>query len=167
MSAGGMAVDENAFFVFAPQPQAGREHLFDDGGDRDLRAEIVTGDRDGHTARVRSGCQLAEHRWLERAPPAAVNEQCERRHRVVVLGPEQIEGLALRGAIGEAEFGVARRRAVGRRRALPARENLRMFGHPAAIVVFGFVIDGQHGVVLGWPKRKLPGFAPSANIVIC
>src|SRR5450631_269013 len=73
-----------------------------------------------------------------------MNEQSERRHRVVVLGGKQIDGLARRGAVGETEFGVLRGFAISHRLALPARKNLRMFGHPAAVVVFLFVIDRWH-----------------------
>src|SRR5262245_55795089 len=57
---------------------------------------------------------------------------------------EQIDGLARRRAIGEAEFGapgLLRLGAVGGGVALPAGENLRMIGNAGAIVVLGFVID--------------------------
>lgn len=148
MSAGGMAVHEDALAPLTPQEQTGAAHLLDDGGDRDLRTEIVTGNRDADAARIRPGRRLAEHRRIERAPPAAVNEQSQRRHLVVVFCRKQVDGLARRGAVTQAEFGAARGFAIGRRLALPARENLRMLGHPGAVIVFGFVVDRRHGALL-------------------
>ena len=63
---------------------------------------------------------------------------------VVILGREQVDGLPRRRSVGDAELGASRAAcAIGRRFALPARENLRMLGHPAAIVVFYFVVDGH------------------------
>ncbi len=107
-----------------------------------VRAKIVAGDCNRDAARIRAGRQLGKHRRLERAPPAAVNEHGERR-LVVVLGGKQIDGLAQRGTVGHCELGIARRRAVGRPLALPAGENLRVFRHAGAVVVFNLVVDGH------------------------
>ena len=71
--------------------------------------------------------------------------------RLARLRQEQIDELPRRIAVGQAELGAPVFERVGAivfRFARPAGENLRMFRHAGAIVVFGFVVDGGH--------RRLP-----------
>src|SRR5262245_50649668 len=84
---------------------------------------------------------------LERAPVAAVNEQ-HQRWRARTGRMEQVDDLARRRPIGEAEFRTGGRLGpagrlgpIGGGLARPAGENLRMFGNAGAVVVFGFEID--------------------------
>ena len=149
MPAGGMPIDANALAPLAPQHQAGGPQLRDDIGDRDMRAEIISGDGHRDAARIRAGRQLGKHRRIERTPPAAVDKHGE-RCLVVVLGRKQIDGLAQRGAVSHREPGVVRGRAVGRPVALPAGENLRMVRHAGAVVVFNLVVDRQHQLPAGF-----------------
>src|SRR5262245_52823239 len=54
MSAGRMTVDADALTPLAPEGQASAAHLFDDVGNRTMRAKIVTHNRDRYPARIRS-----------------------------------------------------------------------------------------------------------------
>src|SRR5690242_17098420 len=89
---------------------------------------------------------MAKNRGLERTPPAAMNE--DRQRRVLVpLGQEQIDRLPRRAAIGQAELGTAVFEHLGPiklRFSRPAGKNLGMFGHAGAIVIFNFVVDRGH-----------------------
>ena len=92
MTAGGMAVDQNALTGALPEEQAGVPHLLDDVRDRHCRAQVVTRHRDADAAGIEAARHLAELRGFQRFPVAAVNEQCERR--LFLCGrPEQIEEL--------------------------------------------------------------------------
>jgi hypothetical protein len=147
MASGRVAVHHDAAREPAPQEQARLSHLVDDAGDRDVRAEIVAGDRDRHAVAVEPLRHVAELAGLERAPVAAMDEQRERRV-AAALRVEQVDGLARRRPIGEAEIGPSRGLgglAIGGRVALPAREDLRMLGDARAIVVFGLIV-GRHVV---------------------
>ncbi len=101
-----MAVDQHAPAEPLPQERAGAAHLLDDVGDADDRAQIVAGDRDGDAVGVQAARHLAEHRRIERAPPAAVDEQRERRV-LARFRQEQVEVLPRRIAVGQAELGAA------------------------------------------------------------
>src|SRR5262249_27481330 len=109
------------------------------------RAKIVAGHGDVDAERVEALRHLAELRWLERAPPATVNEHRERRIGMMITAGEKIVVLPRAVAIfdGELRTLAARLLAIGRRIAIPARENLGMLLHPAAIVVFLLVVDGH------------------------
>src|SRR4029079_14904494 len=95
--------------------------------------------------RVHAARHLAEARRFERAPIAAVHEQCERAG-VVATWPEQIEGLARRGAVLQSDLGAAVLPGfitIARALALPTLEDLRMLGHPGAVVVLDLPINGH------------------------
>jgi hypothetical protein len=117
------------------------------------RAEIVTGDRDGDAVRVGSARHLAERFRRQSPPPAAVDEQRERR--VLVLGRKVVDDLPRRGAVGNIELS-ARRAAVIRRLALPAREDFRMLRDAGAVVVFLLQID-RHGSLLRRRRMRQQG----------
>ena len=155
MPADGMAVDHDALAVKLPQEQTGCSHLLDDGGDAHRRAEIVADHRDTHAVRVRALGHLVEHRGVERAPPAAVNEHGERG--VGAAGGKQVDGLARRGTVADTQFGAERGRTIGRSLALPAREDLRMLGNAAAIVVFNFVVDDHAGFPHQYGRHLVAG----------
>ena len=146
MAAGGMAADHDALAEPLPEKEAGLLRLLDDFGDRHLRHQIVARHRDGDAVRVHAARQLAEHRGLERAPVAAVNEQRERRVGAAALGRENVDDLARRRTKFQAELGAAvglGLLAIGRGVALPALEDFRMLRHPGAVVVFNLVVDGH------------------------
>ena len=152
MPAGGMADDEHRPIKQLPQGQASAAHLLDDVGDGDDRAQVITRNRDRDAVRVQAARHVAEHRRIERAPIAAMDEQRQRR-RGAGLRMEQIEILPRRVAVSQAELGAARFERVGAIKlgvARPAGENLRMLRHAGAIVIFGFVVDCRH--------RRLPAF---------
>src|ERR1700733_16244506 len=156
-----MTVNEYAAAEPLPQKSAGAVHLLDNLGDADIRAEIVAGHRHGNAARIQSARHLAEERRIERAPPAAMNEQRERRI-FAGLRQEQVDILPRRIAIGEAKLGAAGFERVGAiilSFPCPAGKNLRMFRHAGAIVVFGFVVDGGHRRLLADYARKIAACA--------
>ncbi len=146
MAAGRMADKKHRPIVALPHEHAGAADLLDDVGDGDIRAQIVAGDRDNDAVRVEAARHLAEHRGIERAPPAAMDENRKRR-RLARRRKEQIDDLPRRIAVGQAKLGAPgfeRLGAIIFAFAYPAGENLRMFRHAGAIVVFDFVIDGGH-----------------------
>jgi hypothetical protein len=73
-------------------------HLRDDFSDAHNWTEIVAGHRDGNAAPIRPARHLAEHRGIERTPPAAVDENRKRR---IFAGrrKEQVDRLARRIAV--------------------------------------------------------------------
>jgi hypothetical protein len=93
MSARGVAVDHHALTRAQPQEQACVPDLLDDFGDGHLRTEVVAHDRDRHVVRIEPARHMAEQRWVERAPVAAMNEQRERR-RNRVGSRKQVDELA-------------------------------------------------------------------------
>src|SRR5262245_10444541 len=147
MATSGMAVDENALAPPAPQRQAGRAHLLNDVGDRYCRTKVVTDHRNAHAAPIRARRHLRERCWLERAPPATMDEH-GKRGLVIVFGREKIHRPPRRRTIRNPKFCVVGRRTISRALALPARKNFRMLGDAGAVVVFDFIVDG-HAVSLG------------------
>src|SRR5690242_439195 len=146
VAAGRMSVDHHAAAEATPEIEACAAHLLDDDRDRNLRAEIVAGDRNGDAACVEPRRHMTEHRGLERSPVAAVHEYGEGSMRAA-FGTEEIERLARGRTIDDAEFGPPGRRgsgAVARRLALPAGEDAHVLRYPSPIVVLGFEI-GPHG----------------------
>ena len=90
---------------------------------------------------------LAEQRWVERAPVAAMDEQRERR-RDIGARRKQIDELARRRSVTQSKLGTPLLHGFGAivlGLARPACEDFRVFGHAGAVVVFGFVVDG-HGI---------------------
>ena len=90
-----------------------------------------------------------------------MDEQRERR-RGVRPRREQVDELAQRGAVAQAELGAALLHGFGAvvlGLARPARKNLRMLGHARAVVVFGLVI-GRHAVL---PRSSLYHLLPSGG----
>ncbi len=65
MSAGGVAVHENAFAEAIPQEQARALHLRDDVGDADVGAEIVACKRNRHAVRIQPAGERGEALRLE------------------------------------------------------------------------------------------------------
>src|SRR6185437_3705766 len=106
----------------------------------------IAGNRDAYATRIWPGGHLREHRRIERTPPATVNEHCKRR-LVVATGWKKIDCPAHRRAIRNPQFGVMRTRTIGRSFACPPYEDLRMFRHAGAIVVFDFVISGHDSLL--------------------
>src|SRR6185312_7533202 len=149
-------IDHDALAVTAPQRQAGRAHLFDDGGNAHVRDEIVAGDGNRDAVRVGADRGLTEHRGIERAPPSAVNEHRERR--LAAAGSrENVDCLPGRRAVSDGQFGAGSRLAIGLGLTRPTRENLRVFGNAATVVVFLFIVDRRHGV--------FPAFALDAKAI--
>ena len=113
--------------------------------DRHLRDKVVAGDRDGDAVRVHAPRHVAEARRVERAPVAAVDEQRKRRVALPPFGENRsIYCRAVEPKL-HANLGAALglgRRGRPRRRAASV-ENLRMLGHPGAVVVFDLVVDGH------------------------
>jgi hypothetical protein len=72
-----------------------------------------------------------------------MNEHGKRRVGFCALAGKQVDGLARRGAVGDAQFRARRRSSIGIGLALPAREDFRMLRHAGAVVVLFFVIDGH------------------------
>ena len=76
-----------------------------------------------------------------------MHEQGERRVPGRV-GKEEVDLLALTGAVSEAQLGILlglRALAIGRRLARPARENVGVLRHARAIVVFDVIVD-RHAI---------------------
>jgi hypothetical protein len=139
-----MAEHHDALFVFAPQEQTHRTHLLGDGGDRDIGTQVVAGDCDGDAVRVRTRGNLAELARMQRAPPAAVDEQrqrCAIIGRAVIPRRENIDELPLARSVFQSEFGLGRRLAVRFGVAVPARENIDVLRHAGPVVVFLLVVD--------------------------
>ena len=113
MPAGGMAEHHHALLALAPQEQAGRAQLIDDGGDGHLRAQIVAGNGDGDAARIEARGHVAVAGRMMRAPVAAMNENGEGAKARAGFGREKIDDLARRRPVRETQFGLRRRRAIG------------------------------------------------------
>ena len=104
MPAGRVAVDQHPLPEALPQEHAGAPDLLDDVADGDDRTQIIARHRDGDAAAVEAARHVAEIRWIERAPIAAMDED-RQRSRLARLRQEEIERLPRRVAIGEAELG--------------------------------------------------------------
>ena len=174
MAAGGMAVDHHALAGALPEKQQRVPHLLDDVVDRDLRAEIVAGDRDRDAVGVEPARHVAEQRRIERAPIAAMDEQSQRR-LADFAGGEQVDELARRRAVVQPELGAAllhRLPAVILGLSRPAREDLRVLRHPRAVVVLGLVVDRRHSrlpIRQDWASAARSArarFVPAANRVM-
>src|SRR5689334_24892867 len=167
MPARRMAIHQEGLTESAPEKQARRPHLIDDGRNRHLRAEVVARHRDGDAARIEPRRHVAEHGGLERAPIAAVDEERERA-RAAAGAMEQIDDLARAAAVGEAELGALLRGgalAVGRGLARPAGKNLRMLRHPCPVVVLDFVIHSRHAPPpLEWAECAIGATAATAPV---
>ncbi len=141
-----MAENEQPLVESLPQKHASTAHLLDDDADADIGTEIVANHGDADAMGVGAARHLAEHRTIERPPPAAVNEQRERR-LATRIRQEQIQRLAGRITIGQPKLGAAaleRVDAIEFAFAHPAREDLLMIRHAGAVVIFGFIVDGGH-----------------------
>src|SRR5262249_50089191 len=148
----------------APQIKTCLAHLTNDLGDVHLRREVVAGDRNRYAARVEPARQVAEGRRLERTPIAAVNEQRERRGGGTGRR-KQIDRLPRCRAVADAQFGAPYCGclvAVGRRLGNPSGEDLRMFRHPDADVVFDLVID-SHAALTSGSKAALEDLVVSLD----
>ena len=62
-----------------PEECAGAADLFDDVGNADIWAQIISHQRDRDAARVYSARDIAVEGGIERTPPAAMDENRERR----------------------------------------------------------------------------------------
>jgi hypothetical protein len=143
MSAGGVAVEHHALTGAQPHEQAGAPDLIDDLGDGHLRAEIVADDRDRHAVGIEPARHVAEQRWVERAPVAAVDEQRERRDHAGARR-KQVDELAQGRSVAQSELGAPLLHRFGPvilGRARPAGEDFGVLGYAGAVVVFGLVID--------------------------
>src|SRR5262249_17593367 len=99
--------------------------------------------RGRHAVGVEPARHMAEHRWIERAPVAAVDEQRERRHHAGARR-EQVDELARWRSVTQAELGAPFLHRLGPvilGRARPADEDFGMLGYAGAVVVFGLVVD--------------------------
>ena len=115
MSAGGVAVHEDAFAKAIPQEQAGALHLRDDVADADVGAEVVACERDGDAVRIQPAGERGEHLRLQRPPVAAMDEHRQRRIGARV-GKEDVDELARARPVADAELGASfgrRLRAIG------------------------------------------------------
>src|SRR5215472_7463682 len=87
-----------------------------------------------------------------------MNKNRERR-MLMLLRQEQVDGLARRTAIGQAELGATRFKHIGAVELGfigPARKNLGVLGHTGTIVVFNVVVDrGQ---------RRLPKTCTASSL---
>ena len=175
MPASRMAIDRHAPAEPVPQIGAHAAHLFDDIRDGDVGAQIVANHGDRDALPVRPARHVAEHRRVERAPPATMDEN--RKRRIVVLpGQKEIDHLARRAAVGQAELGaivLEHLGAVKLRFQRPASENIGMLRDAGAIVIFSLVIDRGHpapplGVLLDVPfgelRRQIAGKS-AANLL--
>src|SRR4051812_18702208 len=95
MPAGRMAADHDALAKLFPEIETRHLGLLDDLADADLRREVVARHRDRDAMLVHAARALTEHRRLQRAPIAAVNEQRERAV-AAAFRLEQVDGLARR-----------------------------------------------------------------------
>src|SRR6185437_11051971 len=141
MSAGGVAVHHHALPAAAPEKEAGVAHLLENAGDANLRAQVVADDRDAHALCVRPLGHVVEALRRQRTPPAAVDENGERRRAGVAFGGKEVDDLLRRWAEGKAEFRVTPLFAARRAIAQPVGKNLYVLRHAGAIVVFLLVID--------------------------
>src|SRR5919108_2853315 len=120
--------------------------LMDDGFHGHAGTQIVTDERQRDPVGVRSGGEMTEGGWIERAPIAAMYKESDRR---ISPGgrPEDVDLLPTAPAIGNAELRVRMRRAKGLCIAGPADEDGRMLGHARAVVVFRLVVDRGQGAL--------------------
>src|SRR5579863_3818167 len=152
-----MAKDKRPLVEALPEKHTGTAHLFDNDVDADGGTQIVAYHGDTDAVRVRAARHLAEHGTIERAPPAAVDEQRKRRVSRRVRH-EQIQRLPRRVAIRQSELGAATLKgvkAVSLSVAHPAREYLLVIRHAGAVVIFSFVIDSGHARLPARTAREI------------
>ena len=142
MTARRVATHDEALAKASMQEKRGGADVFDDVGNRYFRAKPISNYGDRVSARVGAASPMAEHRRLQRAPVTAVNDDKERKVRVVAIRMEKIDRVARVRAIGNAEFGAPRPRAtIGGCIPLPATNDLGVLRNPGAVVVFDLEIE--------------------------
>ncbi len=134
--------------TFAREPVRGGDHVVDDLLDAHGRSEAIAGKRHVHAGGDPGRREPGEHRLVEGAPVAAVDED-ERAARL--RRGKKIEAMARIGAVGNVEL--ARKRCADESRVLlPSREKRRMLRHQRAIVVLALDEIPIHFAMLHSPR---------------
>lgn len=107
--------------------------------------------------------EMAEHRAMSSLPVAAVHEDDDRR-TAFHTGPEKVERLAFRRAIGDIEIGMGMRRPKRRSFARPTFRDGWILRHLGAVVVLCLKIHVPHPIAIylsgaGYAGRHWPAKA--------
>jgi hypothetical protein len=142
MAAGGMPAHRKALPVLTVQEECGATNILDDVRNADLRAKTIFDHCNGIPTRVRAPRPVAEHRDVERAPIAAVQDKEKRSAFILAVRSKEVNDVAPVRPVRDAEISAPGTRApICGGIALPSRNDVGMLGDPSAIVVFGLEVD--------------------------